>query len=508
MLSVLLPCWWRSIHIDELTLFLFILGIFVILVALLTTVSAARKRHPPLPPGPGGLPLVGHLPFLDRSIHTYFTGLARTYGPILSLRLGQKVCVVVSSPSFAKEVLKDNNHTFANHDVPAAAKAGVYGGISMLWSPYGPEWRMLRKIAIHQLIGAAALDSTYYGVRRREVRRMMGHIYGRMGSPINMGEHLLLTMVNVMTSMLWSSTVAGEAEWDGVGAEFRRWMTEYTALLGTPNVSDLFPCLGRFDLQGVERRMRECSRRFDKMFDDIIDQRLKLKDERKEDTKDFLQALLEMIDDRAAKTALTMSHVKALLLDMIVGGTDTAATAMEYAMAEMINRPEIMENLRRETESVVGKDNVIEESHLHKLPYLLAAVKESLRLHPPAPLLVPHRPSKLCTVGGYTIPEGSRMFVNVWSIHRDPSIWEEPLQFMPERFVDSKYDFGGNDFTYLPFGSGRRICPGTAMAERLMMLILASLLHSFDWKTAEGQNLDFEEEPGIVVRKKRPCKKT
>jgi len=193
-----------------------------------------------------------------------------------------------------------------------------------------------------------------------------------------------------------------------------------------------------------------------------------------------------------------------MIQDMVVGGTDTTSNSMEFALAEMLNKPQIMQKVQEELDFVVGKNNVVEESHLPKLPYLYAVMKEILRLHPVLPLMVPHCPSETCIVGGYTIPQGSRVFVNVWSIHRDPSIWEKPLEFIPERFLDSQWDYSGKDFSYFPFGSGRRICAGIAMAEKMFLLSLASLLHSFDWKLPEGQKLDLSEKFGIVLKKKIP----
>ena len=189
---------------------------------------------------------------------------------------------------------------------------------------------------------------------------------------------------------------------------------------------------------------------------------------------------------------------------MVVGGTDTSSHTIEFAMAEIMNKPEVMRKTQQELEVVVGKDNIVEESHIHKLPYLYAVMKETLRLHPALPLLVPHCPSETCTVGGYTIPKGSRIFVNVWAIQRDPSIWENPLNFDPERFLKSKWDYSGSDVNYFPFGSGRRICAGTAMAERMVMYSLATLLHSFDWKLPQGEKLDLIEKFGIVLKKKTP----
>jgi len=183
---------------------------------------------------------------------------------------------------------------------------------------------------------------------------------------------------------------------------------------------------------------------------------------------------------------------------MVTGGTDTSSNTIEFAMAEMMHNPEIM------MEVVVGKDNMVEESHIHKLSYLQAVMKETLRLHPVLPLLIPHCPSETTNVGGYRIPKGSQVFLNVWAIHRDPSIWENPLKFDPTRFLDAKWDFSGNDFNYFPFGSGRRICAGIAMAERTVLYFLATLLHLFDWTIPQGEKLDVSEKFGIVLKKKIP----
>lgn len=190
--------------------------------------------------------------------------------------------------------------------------------------------------------------------------------------------------------------------------------------------------------------------------------------------------------------------------DMVVGGTDTSSNTIEFAMAEMMHNPEIMKRVQEELEVVVGKDNMVEESHIHKLSYLQAVMKETLRLHPVLPLLVPHCPSETTIVGGYTIPKGSRVFVNVWAIHRDPSIWKKSLEFDPTRFLDAKLDFSGNDFNYFPFGSGRRICAGIAMAEKTVLHFLATLVHLFDWTVPQGEKLEVSEKFGIVLKKKIP----
>ncbi|KAH0938954.1 hypothetical protein HID58_006415 [Brassica napus] len=188
---------------------------------------------------------------------------------------------------------------------------------------------------------------------------------------------------------------------------------------------------------------------------------------------------------------------------MVVGGTDTSTNTIEFAMAELISNPKLMKRAQQELDEVVGKEHIVEESHITRLPYILAIMKETLRLHPTIPLLVPHRPTETAVVGGYTVPKDTKVFINVWSIQRDPNVWENPTEFCPERFLDNKScDFSGTDYSFLPFGSGRRICAGVALAERMVLYTLATLLHSFDWKIPEGQVLGLEEKFGIVLKLK------
>jgi len=189
---------------------------------------------------------------------------------------------------------------------------------------------------------------------------------------------------------------------------------------------------------------------------------------------------------------------------MVLGGTDTSLHVIEFAMAELLHNPDIMKRAQQEVDKVVGKEKVVEESHISKLPYILAIMKETLRLHTVAPLLVPRRPSQTTVVGGFTIPKDSKIFINVWAIHRNPNVWENPLKFDPDRFLDKSYDFKGNDFNYLPFGSGRRICVGMAMGERIVLYNLATFLHSFDWKIPQGARVEVEEKFGIVLELKNP----
>lgn len=178
-------------------------------------------------------------------------------------------------------------------------------------------------------------------------------------------------------------------------------------------------------------------------------------------------------------------------------------------MAEALKNPETMKKAKAELEEVIGKGKVIDEADISRLPYLRCMVKETLRIHPPVPFLIPRRVEQEVEVCGYTVPKNSQVFVNVWAIGRDPDIWENPLEFKPERFMESEVDMRGRDFELIPFGAGRRICPGLPLAVRMVPVMLGSLLNSFDWKLESGigpKELDMEEKFGITLQKAQPLR--
>ena len=277
-----------------------------------------RNSNKGLPPGPKPLPLIGNLHSLEPQLHTYFTSLSQTYGPICRLWLGKKVGIVIASPALAREVLKDKDTIFANRDVPAAGREFSYGVNDLLWTPYGPKWRMLRKLCVRDMLSSSNIDSVY-ALRKKELRQTINYFYNKAGSPVNVGEQMFLTILNVITSMLWGATVKGE-ERANLGAEFRHVVNEMTELLGTPNVSDFYPGLEWFDLQGVTKKMKVLANRFDAIFESMIDQRQKM-DRNSEmgagvgqESKDFLQVLLKLKDEADSKMPLTMIELKALLM--------------------------------------------------------------------------------------------------------------------------------------------------------------------------------------------------
>lgn len=483
-------------------------AVIVPTVLYLAAVTRRRRSGLRLPPGPAGLPFVGSLPFIDRNLHTYFADLASKHGPILSIRLGSKVEIVVTSPELAREVLREQDPVFSNRVMPDAGSAVSFGGVqNIVGNPVGPMWRLLRRLCVHEMLSPAGLESVH-DLRRHEFRSTLRYLHSRSGEPVDVGSQMFLNNMNVMTSIIWGGTIGSEDERAAVGAEFKGLVAELTELLGAPNVSDFFPALARFDLQGIRKKMEQFRDRFDQMFVNIIQQRVNFEQDGGSKKRDFLEVMLEMEKEGGdGKTPFTMDNVKALLLDMVVAGTETTSNTTEWALSEMLENPEVLKKVQAELDSVVGRDAVVEESHLAQLHYLRMVIKETLRLHPALPLMIPHSPSTASKVGGYHIPEGCRIFVNVWAIQRNPLVWNEPLEFNPERFAGEdarKWDFTGSQFDYFPFGSGRRICAGIAMAEKMTVYSVALLLQAFDWKLPQGAQLDLSEKFGIVMKKATP----
>lgn len=318
-----LSSWWWSDNnkrsSDEIAVAA--LTIFLAVLAFLWHRHRSRKgTAAPWPPGPRGLPILGYLPFLGSNLHHSFAELAHFHGPIFKLRLGNKLCVVISSPSLAKEVVRDQDTIFANRDPPVAAHAYTYGGLDIGWSPYGSYWRNLRKVFVREMLSNASLEACH-PLQRSEVRKMIASVHSRIGTPIDIGELSFQTVVNVMVSSLWGNTPEVHNGSANI-AEFRKATSEITELLGKPNISDFFPTLAKFDIQGVERQTKRAFHIAERVIDSIIDLKMKRAGTANEEgasdngkKKDFLQFLLDLKEREDTETVpLTMTQIKALLM--------------------------------------------------------------------------------------------------------------------------------------------------------------------------------------------------
>ncbi|GJN21387.1 hypothetical protein PR202_gb08857 [Eleusine coracana subsp. coracana] len=439
-----------------------------------------------LPPGPKPLPLLGNLLDLrGDDLHHALARLARAHGPVMRLHLGPTTAVVISTPDAAMEAFTKHDRRFAARSVPDIARAFRFAERSMIWLPSSSSrWTTLRGIlATHFSPRSLA---AVRAVRERKVRELVGRIRERAGQEVDVGLALYGGLINLVSSAFFSVDMvdAGGTTTTESAEELRQLMKEVVASLAKPNVSDLFPFLGALDVQGWRRW---ATGKFEKIFGllgAIIDRRLATS----HGGGDFFDVLLELM----STGKISCDDVPGILFDVFAGGSDTISITVAWAMAELLRNPSVLAKVSAEVRDVLGGKQVIEEPDAERLPYLQAVVKEAMRLHPVAPLMVPHQVVEDgVEIGGYAVPKGCLIIFNSWQIMRDPAAWERPSEFIPERFMmDGMPDFWGKDFGFIPFGSGRRRCPGIPMVECVVPFILASLLHAFEWKLPAGVSAD------------------
>jgi len=482
------------------------LGITSIIVFLLIDFWR-RKSYSRLPPGPPGWPIVGNLFQLGNKPNEALFHLATKYGPLMCVSLGMKTAVVVSSPAMAKEVFKTHDHVLSGRTITQSAQCLSHYKSSIIWAQYGSHWRMLRRISNTNLFSVKRLESLQH-LRREQVIRTIQQILleSKKGKSVNIGDTMVHSAVNLLGNMTFGKDMLDPHS--PAFQEFKDSISQFSENEGAPNVADYIPFLQWLDPQGVARNTRICLRKVYDIFDKFIEDRLTTRGKTlngSDGPEDLLDALLDMRSHE-----FTLTDIRGYLADIFEAGSDTTAKTMEWAMAELICNPEKMKRAQAELDEVVGRNRRVEESDTDRLPYLRAVVKEVFRLHPVAPLLVPHRADSSFEIGRFVIPKDTQVIVNMWAIGRDPAIWNEPSKFVPERFLDNKMssvDYRGQHFELIPFGAGRRMCVGLPLASRMVHLVLASLIHSFDWAPPKGmsaEQVDMTEKFGITMAKAVP----
>ncbi|KAK8468387.1 hypothetical protein PHAVU_006G015400 [Phaseolus vulgaris] len=435
--------------------------------------------------------------------HVTLTNMAKKFGPIMFLKMGTCDTVVASSPDIAQAFLKALDHNFLNRPTIAGATHLGYNAQDLVFANYGPKWKLLRKLANQHMLGGRALHDWGH-VRASEVKHMLKAMQecGKQGELVVVCDLLSCTITNMVSQVVLSKRIFSNK---GLEAkEFKDMVVEFMTISGV-NIGDFVPCIAWMDLQGVVGKMKRLHKRFDVFLTNIIEEHVKSSHERK-GKPDFLDVVMTNGED-PSQERLSFSNIKALLLNLFTAGTDTSTSIIEWALAEMLKNPNILIRAQKEMDEVVGRERVVLESDLPKLPYLQAICKETYRMHPSTPLSVPRVATEACNVNGYYIPKNTRLNVNIWAIGRDPNVWSNPLEFNPERFLrgkSAKVDPSGVDFELIPFGGGRRICAGDRMAIVVIQYILGSLVHSFDWKLPNGEDLNMDEAFGLTLQKAVP----
>nr|AAG49298.1 putative flavonoid 3'-hydroxylase [Callistephus chinensis] len=487
----------------------------LVLYVLLNLLTRNPNR---LPPGPTPWPIVGNLPHLGMIPHHSLAALAQKYGPLMHLRLGFVDVVVAASASVAAQFLKTHDANFASRPPNSGAKHIAYNYQDLVFAPYGPRWRMLRKICSVHLFSTKALDD-FRHVREEEVAILTRVLVHAGESAVKLGQLLNVCTTNALARvMLGRRVFADGSEGRGVDPkadEFKDMVVELMELAGEFNIGDFIPPLDCLDLQGITKKMKKLHARFDKFLNIILDDHKIEKGAAGRRHSDLLTTLISLKDVDAAdddeEGKLSDIEIKALLLNLFAAGTDTSSSTVEWAVAELIRHPELLKQAREEMDIVVGRDRLVTELDLSRLTFLQAIVKETFRLHPSTPLSLPRMASESCEVDGYYIPKGSTLLVNVWAIARDPKMWTNPLEFRPSRFLPGgekpDADIKGNDFEVIPFGAGRRICAGMSLGMRMVQLLIATLVQTFDWELANGldpEKLNMEEAYGLTLQRAEP----
>ncbi|KAI3463822.1 hypothetical protein Pfo_020485 [Paulownia fortunei] len=496
---------------ELLLFFLLFIAVFAFWLTpggLAWALSKAQIRPITAIPGPSGLPLLGLvLSFTNSLTHRILFKLSQRYKAksLMAFSVGFTRFIISSSPATAKEIL--NSSAFADRPVKESAYELLFHR-AMGFAPYGEYWRNLRRISATHLFSPKRVAC--FGEFRREIGlKMMEEIMLKMEKNCEVEVKNVLhfgSLNNVMMSVFGKCyDFSGE---NGDGVELEGLVKEGYELLGIFNWSDHFPFLGWLDLQGVRKRSKRLVEKVNAFVGKIVEEHsvkraeyegLEVADD--PHSHDFVDVLLDL----EKENRLCDSDMIAVLWEMIFRGTDTVAILLEWILARMILHPNIQATAQDEIDSVIGTNRTVADSDLPNLPYLQAIVKETLRVHPPGPLLSWARLAIHDNlVGPPFIPAGTTAMVNMWAITHDNKVWPEPEKFRPERFLEEDVAIMGSDLRLAPFGSGRRVCPGKAMGLATVQLWLAQLLQNFKWIASHNCGVDLSECLKLSMEMKQP----
>ncbi|XP_020587542.1 premnaspirodiene oxygenase-like [Phalaenopsis equestris] len=487
-----------------LPLILCILLLFLILKKLKSPKFSSTIK---LPPGPTKLPIIGNIfQLLGDHPHRRLRDLANEYGPLLLLKLGEINHIVVTSSEVASKVMKTHDINFASRPEFLATKMIFYDGSGIGFSPYGKYWSQLRKICTVEVLSAKRVQSFSF-LRKEEGDNIVNKIRMARGSPVNLSEMFLFLTRTTISRAVFGRDIAHKKN-------FLNAMRDASRHLSGFDIVDLFPSLK--SLKFISKlfiskftpsraRLERVRQILDEILDEIFEEHQARNFTRHDCVEDIVDVLFRLQNQGELDIPLTTDNIKAVLLDLFLPGTITSSATLEWAMSELIKNPNILKKVQLEVRNAFTGKEIMEEKDISKLPYLNMVIKETARLHPAGPLLLPRVCRNTVELDGYTIPAGSRIMINAWAIMREPKCWVDSETFRPERFEEATFDFKGSNFEYIPFGGGMRSCPGVTFAIAGIEYWLAQLLFHFDWELPGGmspEELDMEEVFGLTISRK------
>ncbi|CAL5053949.1 unnamed protein product [Urochloa decumbens] len=456
----------------------------------------------PLPPSPWALPVIGHLHHLAGALpHRAMRDLAARHGPLMLLRLGGLRVVVASSADAAREVMRARDLNFATRSMSRTVRLAFPSGTEgIIFAPYGEGWRQMRKVCTVELLSARRVQS-FRPVRAEEAGRLLRAVAAAAAwAPVNLSE-----LITVYAADSAVRTIIGSSFKDRDA--FLTLLERMVKMVAKMSLPDLYPSSRLAMLVSrMPGKMKRQRQELVAFIDNVVREHEESRAAGNDGKEDLLDVLLRIQREGDLPVPITTDNIKSVVGDMLGTGSETVATVLQWTMAELMRNPRVMHKVQDEVRCTLAGQRQVTEDYLSNLHYMHLVIKETLRLHPPAPLLFPRECRSECQVLGFTVPKDAMVLVNAWAISRDPKHWDMPEEFVPERFENSKIDFKGTDFEYTPFGAGRRMCPGIAFAFTNMELILACLLYHFDWELPcgmEAADLDMTEELGVTVRRRQ-----
>ncbi|XWS76055.1 hypothetical protein CRYUN_Cryun01aG0144500 [Craigia yunnanensis] len=479
-----------------------------------------QSRQILLAPEPSGaLPFIGHMHLLGgkRTLAQTWGAMADKYGPIFTIRLGVFPALIISNHEAVKECFTTNDRVLANRP---RSNAGIYLGYDHAgfgFAPYGEYWREMRKLAMVELLSGRRLETLKH-VQFSEVNAFIKDLYSfckkneqNPGPKIAISHKFealtLNTIMRLVAGKRYFSDADGED--DEEAAHVTKVIKDFMYVSGLFAPSEVIPFLGWMDsiFTGQVKSMKHVAKEIDSIVGRWVEEH-KLKRLKSEpgDSQDFIDLLLSAIEEDSMFGYTRETIIKATVMNLFLAGSDTTSITLTWILSNLMNNRHALSCAQEELDLKVGRDKWVQDSDIEKLVYLQAVIKETLRLYPPGPISVPHEAREDCSISGYHVQKGTRVIVNLWKMHRDPRIWSNPDEFQPERFLTShaNVDVMGQHFELIPFGSGRRSCPGMTLALQMTHLTIARILHGFDLTTPFDEPVDMTEGLGITMPKATP----